>query len=37
MVFVTRPISGAFIIVSVAILVSSILRLRPKVEVEEVT
>jgi len=36
-VFVTRPISGAFIIVSVAILVSSILRLRPKVEVEEVT
>lgn len=37
MVFVTRPISAAFIIVSIAIMASSIFRLRPKFEVENMT
>ena len=37
MIFVTRPISAGFILVSLIILVSSVLRLRPKVEVEEVS
>jgi putative tricarboxylic transport membrane protein len=36
-IFVRRPISAAFLIVSIVILVSSVLRFRPKVRVEEVT
>jgi putative tricarboxylic transport membrane protein len=36
MIFLTRPISAAFFIVSIIIVVSSVLRLRPKVRVEEV-
>ena len=35
-IFLARPISAAFLIVSIAILASSILRLRPKVAVKEV-
>jgi putative tricarboxylic transport membrane protein len=36
-IFFTRPISASFIIVSILILASSFLRLRPKVEVEEIS
>jgi putative tricarboxylic transport membrane protein len=36
-IFLTRPISAAFLIVSIVILVSSILRLRLKVQVEDVS
>jgi len=36
-IFINRPISAAFLIVSFLIIVSSLFRLRPKVEVEEVS
>jgi len=36
-IFFTRPISASFMIVSILILASSLLRLRPKVKVEEVS
>jgi putative tricarboxylic transport membrane protein len=37
MIFLTRPISASFMIVSILILASSLLRLRPQVEVDEVS
>jgi putative tricarboxylic transport membrane protein len=36
-IFINRPISAAFLIASFLIIVSSLFRLRPKVEVEEVS
>lgn len=37
MIFLNRPISASFMIVSLLILASSVLRLRPKVQVEDVS
>jgi putative tricarboxylic transport membrane protein len=36
-IFLTRPISASFMIVSILILASSLLRLRPKIEVDEIS